>query len=325
MSYQSGKIYKIVSEQTDKVYVGSTKCSIISRLYEHTSAYNSWKKGKSDYTTSYEIVQYNDAKIILLESYPCSNKDELRAREQFWINNTQRCVNKATAFKENRIVQINNFQIGQVYKIISNNTNQIYIGSTTQKLHVRLNDHISDFKSWLNKGCHYLSSFIILEKGDYEIVLLETVLFQQEVELRMKEQDYIDNTEYCVNKVKAYNNVPISHFLKCYRENNKEKIKKNSKEYYENNREKILERMKEYDEKNKEKNREKNREIDKKSNKKYYEKNKEQILTHKKEYLEENKETIYKKQREYREKNKEIINKRQRDKRAEKKKLINNE
>ena len=95
--YQRGKIYKIISNQTDDVYYGSTIEIVLSnRLAKHRNNYKSWLSEKFPYITSFEIMKYSDAKIILLESYPCTSRYELIGREQFYIDNNE-CVNKHNA------------------------------------------------------------------------------------------------------------------------------------------------------------------------------------------------------------------------------------
>lgn len=97
--YLKGKIYKIFSYSTENVYIGSSCQQYLSnRLQGHRAAYKLDKDNPSKYISSFEIVKYPDSKIILVESYPCNNKDELRAREQHWIDNTPNCVNKVKAF-----------------------------------------------------------------------------------------------------------------------------------------------------------------------------------------------------------------------------------
>jgi hypothetical protein len=84
--YQLGKIYKITSEHTDKIYVGSTcKKLLCQRLAAHSSNFNQWKKGKTDYTSSFELLGLGSVQITLLEAYPCETKDELLAKEKYWI------------------------------------------------------------------------------------------------------------------------------------------------------------------------------------------------------------------------------------------------
>jgi hypothetical protein len=84
--YQLGKIYKITSEHTDKIYVGSTcKKLLCQRLAAHSSRFNQWKKGKADYTSSFELCKLGSVQITLLEAYPCNTKDELLSKERYWI------------------------------------------------------------------------------------------------------------------------------------------------------------------------------------------------------------------------------------------------
>ena len=92
--YPLGKIYELISDETDDVYIGSTCQRLLSkRLVGHKLDYNCWLKEKGHYRTSCEIVKYDDCQIILLENFPCNDKHELEARERYWIENTP-CVNK---------------------------------------------------------------------------------------------------------------------------------------------------------------------------------------------------------------------------------------
>ena len=97
--YQLGKIYKIVSEQDDKFYIGSTtQPSLASRMTKHRHCYKKWKETNTNYFSSFEIMKYEDCMITLIEVYPCVCRDELRAREQFHINqNKENVVNKQKA------------------------------------------------------------------------------------------------------------------------------------------------------------------------------------------------------------------------------------
>lgn len=98
--YQRGKIYKIFSNQTEDVYVGST-CEnyLSSRLSGHKQKFKCWLVDQKDYVSSIELVKYDDAVIVLVESYPCNSKDELRAREQHWISITPNCINSRLAYQ----------------------------------------------------------------------------------------------------------------------------------------------------------------------------------------------------------------------------------
>jgi hypothetical protein len=96
-----GKIYKISSSQTDLIYIGSTSLTLEKRMTYHRGGYNRWKKQASKITTvsSYDILDYGDAVISLIEDYPTNTQSELRAREQYWIQQyADLVVNKRRAY-----------------------------------------------------------------------------------------------------------------------------------------------------------------------------------------------------------------------------------
>jgi hypothetical protein len=93
--YQNGKIYKLVSSHTDKIYIGSTCRPLNERLTGHKSSYNEWNKNKLKYMSSFELLKLGDVNIILLESCPCLNKYELYDKERYHIEqNLNNIVNK---------------------------------------------------------------------------------------------------------------------------------------------------------------------------------------------------------------------------------------
>ncbi len=93
--YQKGKIYKMESP-SGLTYVGSTcEPTLAHRLAKHKSEYISWKYVKKHYLTSFRLFQEDrdNVKIYLLEAYPCNSRDELHAREGFYIKQME-CVNR---------------------------------------------------------------------------------------------------------------------------------------------------------------------------------------------------------------------------------------
>jgi len=93
--YQNGKIYKIVSDFTDNIYVGSTCCPLSKRIYQHKGNYNNYLNTNKKYVTSYELIKLGEVDIILIEDFPCDNKNQLHARERYWIEqNKDKIVNK---------------------------------------------------------------------------------------------------------------------------------------------------------------------------------------------------------------------------------------
>jgi hypothetical protein len=81
--YQDGKIYKLTSKQTDKIYVGSTIRTLDARMIQHKIQY---KCGNSHNISSAEILKYDDCIIELIEDSPCDSKTELEKREQHYMD-----------------------------------------------------------------------------------------------------------------------------------------------------------------------------------------------------------------------------------------------
>ena len=73
--YAQGRIYKIVSDSTDKVYVGSTCQRLSARFSQH----------RSDKYSSRVLMEYDDVRCVLVEMFPCKTKEELQAREYLTI------------------------------------------------------------------------------------------------------------------------------------------------------------------------------------------------------------------------------------------------
>ena len=92
--YQNAKIYKIVSNAIDQVYIGSTYQALSARMSGHRKNFKRYMNGLDKmFCTSFSILEYGDAEIILIENCPCESKEELKARERFHIENNN-CVNK---------------------------------------------------------------------------------------------------------------------------------------------------------------------------------------------------------------------------------------
>jgi hypothetical protein len=91
--YNNGKIYKLVSNHTDKIYIGSTIQKLSSRISGHRRAYNTYLNGKTNNVTSFNLVCFPDCKIYLIELCNCNSKYELEKRERFYIESME-CVNK---------------------------------------------------------------------------------------------------------------------------------------------------------------------------------------------------------------------------------------
>ena len=157
-----------------------------------------------------------------------------------------------------------NYKEGKIYKIKCNETGEQYFGSTTYSLQVRLNSHKS--KTKCKKPCMAKQ---IINRGNFQIELVENYSCQTKQELHKRERFYIDNNE-CINHViptrtpKEYRQLHKEKLKECNRtwlkehrqerntwqnnlyktnEDYREKTKVRASEYYEQNKKKILERM----------------------------------------------------------------------------------
>jgi hypothetical protein len=92
VNYQLGKIYKIVCNGL--TYYGSTcEPTLARRLAGHVAHYKHYKKGKGVYMRSFDIIETGEYSIILVEGFVCDTKDQLHARERYYIENNE-CINK---------------------------------------------------------------------------------------------------------------------------------------------------------------------------------------------------------------------------------------
>ncbi len=86
--YSKAKIYRLVSP-SGLTYIGSTCCGLAKRKAQHKKDY---KAGM--FVSSRFLYKENEdaVEIVLIEDYPCENKEQLHKRERHWIENTK-CVN----------------------------------------------------------------------------------------------------------------------------------------------------------------------------------------------------------------------------------------
>ena len=102
--YTRGKIYKVVDFGYSKCYYGSTTEKLYNRFSKQKNIYKQFVAGKRKDRTSVSILfeefGMENCKIELVENYPCNGKEELNAREGFYIKNYD-CVNKLVAGRTN--------------------------------------------------------------------------------------------------------------------------------------------------------------------------------------------------------------------------------
>ena len=108
--YQKTKIYKIWSPNTEKVYVGATTQTLAQRMGKHRRTID---------TKSKIIIDLGDARIELLQEFPCNSKMESDKKEGEYIRSLN-CVNKVISGRTDKEYRIDNKEK------IANNKQQYY-------------------------------------------------------------------------------------------------------------------------------------------------------------------------------------------------------
>jgi hypothetical protein len=109
-----------------------------------------------------------------------------------------------------------NYLLGKIYKIVDNTTDNQYIGSTCEPILARrLAGHVADYKCYLNGKRSYITSFKIIESGNYNIILIEEYPCDTKDQLLARERHYIDTLD-CINKYRAgvFNELGIQEYHK---------------------------------------------------------------------------------------------------------------
>jgi len=87
--YSKAKLYRIVSPNHDKVYIGSTVKTLEERFSIHKNKRN---------CTAVQIIDAGDARIEEIEAFPCLDKYQLEDREaELQLADWDGCVNKHVA------------------------------------------------------------------------------------------------------------------------------------------------------------------------------------------------------------------------------------
>lgn len=170
---------------------------------------------------------------------------------------------------------------GRIYKIISTQGNECYVGSTFNTTRDRFRMHKGDFTKWKNGNYDFISVYELFEKYSIEnckILLIKEYEFCDRMHMQAYEQLWINR----LNPINKTN--PFGSGIKALR-------KQKDREYNRVNKKARNEYQKQY--------RKVNKELIKSDKKNYYTSKKESILLQKKTYYETNKETIKCKNKEY--------------------------
>lgn len=95
--YQHSKIYKLVNDVDNRIYVGSTCTTLTKRKNQHKYKSNKYPNRHVYQHFFFKTKGWDNVRIILIENVECENKDQLRAREQHWIDTLNPSLNKNSA------------------------------------------------------------------------------------------------------------------------------------------------------------------------------------------------------------------------------------
>ena len=110
--YEKGQIYKIVDVGYNKMYIGSTTEPLSKRMERHRHFYDRYRKGLSNFVTSYYIFNefgVENCKIEWIGDFPCNSRKELEAEEGNHIRRND-CVNKKIAGRTPHQYNIENYK-----------------------------------------------------------------------------------------------------------------------------------------------------------------------------------------------------------------------
>jgi hypothetical protein len=86
VNYQDGKIYKITAG-CNLPYIGSTITTLSRRFAKHKTDKKFYlNHQKTNKCASFDLLEYHDCKIELLELFPCESKRMLEMRERYWFD-----------------------------------------------------------------------------------------------------------------------------------------------------------------------------------------------------------------------------------------------
>ena len=128
-----GKIYKIVDNTNNNIYIGSTCKTLNKRLSQHKCNYKLFLKGVYNNVRSFDIIKNGDYQIELLENCDIKTKQELLTREKYYIENNV-CLNKVIPGRTDKELRINNQDYHKQYYIANKDKIKKYYIANKDKI-----------------------------------------------------------------------------------------------------------------------------------------------------------------------------------------------
>ena len=122
------------------------------------------------------------------------------------------------------------YQQSKLYSLRSYQTDDIFIGSTTQNLSMRMVSLRRNYQKYLDGKCPYNTSFELLKYPDVYIELIKNVPCKNKEELAKLEGLEIRNRE-CVNKLCSDNKISLEDKLTTLNKQHEQEIILINKKY----------------------------------------------------------------------------------------------
>ena len=84
--YQTGIIYMIWCNTTNKGYVGHTKQGLKCRSHKHKNDYKRYTDGRLNYRTYFDIIKHDNYEHSILEEFKYQERTELFNKEALWMD-----------------------------------------------------------------------------------------------------------------------------------------------------------------------------------------------------------------------------------------------
>lgn len=214
---ETGRVYKIVSSKSNKVYVGSTFYPLTIRFNNHKSSYKRYKNGKlKTQCSSFDIFDSDgieNCKCEMIREYLVIDEHHLHAYEFLWMKKLH-SVN---------IIEPMGKILKKQYNKLWREHNKEYIAETNAAYYEKNKERIS------KRSADYYQS-------------------NREHLLKKQKQYVNEHKEEIKSSRKAYaekHKTEIKAKKRDYYEKNKDAFKEKGKQYYTDNRERVLARMSE--------------------------------------------------------------------------------
>jgi len=141
--FQNGKIYKIVNDVDNEIYVGSTIQTLSNRIAKHRN--DAKKHPRFKIYQKMNELGIECFRIVLIENYPCKTKDELRAREEHWRSELKASLNsRACVGISKHQYYIDNIDKFKKYKQDNKNKIKAYTNNYNKKYRNENKDYLKN-------------------------------------------------------------------------------------------------------------------------------------------------------------------------------------